>query len=483
MEESVTRCRKLLAIIALTVLIAGSNGQEPVKEKAAVDKAARPDAGVVRNLIEQLRSPDFKIREKATQDLLRLDEVPDALREAVKSEDPEVRRRAQSILDRITKRLEEKAFQAIAKELHKLELDRLVRQMATDERSAGDKRWEIIQAVAKAVTRRARELGGQQLPVPEIDVKSLPLADLAREGADLQNKRVLLRTNERRFTSMRDCVVLCTGSTPRITGLTNSILLVDGDFTAATGIDNSLLIVRGNVGCVTVIRKSIVIATGNFLGATGCDDSFLQVNNQRIRFNGAERSVFIKPMIKTTRPTTSRVLDTEKGPLHLLRFSARKTDAQLAWGKEVKGLAVAITPADQKDKFLVRWKNVGKEPLEMPWMRFNFDVVDQYNDDLLDHVLLKGPDGKLVKARQYPPPKVGQSPSSLHAVVLGPGQTHEEIFDLWAYVERPAAPGLYRLTLELDTRDGRLGLDREVKSWKDKIQSNVLEITLGKMTP
>src|SRR5262249_41865215 len=352
---------------------------------------------------------------------------------------PEVRLRAQTALKHITARLDERAFKAMMADLHKVELDRFVRRMVTDEQFAGERQWEIIQAIVKVVTRKANELGGRQYPVPDFDMKSLPLADLSRDRVGVTNKRLLLRGPEPRFTSLQNCVILCTGPTPRVTVLSNSILLVDGDFTGATGVDNSLLIVRGNVGRVTSVRGSIILATGNFLGATGCDHSFVQVNNQRIRFTGSEKSVLVKTTVKTTGDTTSHVLDTGKGPLQLLRFSKRKTDAQLAWGKEVNGLAVAITPADQEGKVLVRWKNVGKDLLEIPWTRFDSDLIDKHADDLFGHVFLKGPGGKLVPARQHQGRNVGGPPPLLNSVVLGPGQTHEEIIDLWAYVERPAA--------------------------------------------
>jgi hypothetical protein len=483
MKASLVCLRALLSLVALAVLIPGIHGQEVRKEKEKATGADKPaakfDPAAVRKLIEQLKSKDFRTREKATRELSRLDEVPDGLREAARSGDLEARRRAQKVLNHITARLEEKAFKALIADLHKVELDRFIRRMVTDEKFAGDEQWKLIQALARAVTQKANELSGQRFPVPDFDLKSLPLADLARGSVDIRKKRLLLRNPEPYITSLQDCVILCTGRTPRMTGLTNSILIVDGDFTGATGVENSLLIVRGNVGRVTSVHKSIILATGNFLGATGCDNSFLQVNNQRIRFTTSSNSVIVKTAVRTTGQTTSRVLDTDKGPLRLLRFGKRKTDAQLAWGREVNDLAVAITPADQEHRFLVRWKNVGKGLLEIPWTRFNSAVMDKHADDLLGHVYLKGPGGKLVPARQYPGLPADRLPFFLNNVVLGPGQTHEEVIDLWAYVERPAA-GKYQLSVELHIPAGRGRLEVEARLWAGKVRSNTLEITVGK---
>jgi len=457
-----------------------TSGQE--QQAAGADKSNKPsklDPSAVRKLIADLQSPDFKTREKATQELSKLEEIPDALREAAKSSDAELRRRAQAALDRVTERVEELAFQALAAEFHNIEIDRFVRRMVTEEKFAGDAQWKLIQAIAKAVTKRANDLGGQRFPVPEIDVTSLPLADLAQERVSINGKRVLLQQREPRFTSWVNCVILCTGSTPRTTVASRSILIVDGDFNGATGVDNSIVIVRGNVGRLNGLTRSILIATGNFSGATSCDNSFLQVNNQRIRFTTSRDSTLVKTALKTTGPSTSRVIDTAKGPLQLLTFSKRKTDAELAWGKEDRGIAVAIAPADQKDKFLIRWKNVSKELLEIPWNRFHHDPIRTRDDDLLGHIVLKGSHGKLAPAREYEAPKFRGPALRMNDIVLGPGQVHEEIIDLWEYVERPKEPGRYQLSLDADFAGGR-GHEWEAKFWSGRAESNILEIDVGK---
>ena len=203
------------------------------------------------------------------------------------------------------------------------------------------------------------------------------------------------------------------------------------------------------------------------------------MNNQRVRFTTSENSVLVKTTVKTTGPTTSRVLDTDKGPLQLLRFSKRKTDAQLAWGKAVSGLAVAVTPTDKKGKVLVRWKNVGKGLFEVPWLRHTGNRFGSHGDDLLGHVVLKGPDGKSVPARKNPP-RAGGPHDIPRNFVLGPGQIHEEILDLWDYVERPAAAGKYQLEIELDIPAGRHRWEVEARLWTGKVHTNELTISLNK---
>jgi hypothetical protein len=154
---------------------------------------------------------------------------------------------------------------------------------------------------------------------------------------------------------------------------------------------------------------------------------------------------------------------------------------KVEWGKEVGGLAVSISPAAQdKGRILVRWKNVGKEPLELPWVRFGSDPVYKDRDDLLNHVSLKKPGGDLVPARKYEFPKIGGPPYRPRTVILDPEKVHEETIDLWTYVEKPAEEGRYQVWVELEVRTGYAPSREGARYWTGKIQSNVLEVELAK---
>jgi hypothetical protein len=132
----------LIVTVALSALTRAL-GQEPAKD------AAKPDAAAVAKWIAQLKSSDFKVRSQAANDLSKLDEVPAALREAIDSGDLETKRRAEAIVASITARLEEKAFRAMLADMHKVEVDRFVRRMVTQENFRGDKEWKVIEAIAK----------------------------------------------------------------------------------------------------------------------------------------------------------------------------------------------------------------------------------------------------------------------------------------------------------------------------------------------
>jgi hypothetical protein len=290
--------------------------------------AAKPDPAAVRKLIDDLKSDDFETRDKATKELSKLEEVPAALREATKSNDAEVRRLAEAAIETITARAEEKAFQALVADLQKVEVDRFVRRMVTDADFAGDKQWDVVQALTKVVTAKADELGGKKFKVPELDMKALPLQrGLARNEFAVSGKRLLLNNPKTPVTTVDGCVILSAGQTPYVTGLSNSIVIVDGDFTGCTSLNNCLLIVRGNVGGITSVTNSVILATGECKGATLCSKSFYQVANQQMRFTSASNNVYVKTTVQTTGDdATSRVLDTDRGPLNLLKFSEMKKD-------------------------------------------------------------------------------------------------------------------------------------------------------------
>jgi hypothetical protein len=444
-------------------MIASISGKEPSTEKSAAGKkpAAKTNPAVIAKLIAQLKSDDFQTREKASRQLAELDEVPDALHRAAKDADLEVARRAKAAITLITDRAEERAFQAMLRDLHQVELDRFVRRMITDKKYAGDKQWKIIEAVAKAVTAEANKSAGRPFPVPDFAATK---------------SRLLLSPETPERVRGNQSIILSTGATPYITAIRNSLVIVNGDFTGATGIDNSLLIVRGNVGRVTGVSNSIILATGSWDGATSMSDSFVQVNNYLIRFTRAQDSVLIKTLIRTTGDTNSRVLNTDKGPLQLLKFSPRPTDAQLAWSEAVDNLSVALAPLDASGQILIRWKNAGKEALQLPWVRFHSDRIDVGRDDLLGQLFLKGPDGKLAPARSYPELRRRRPPMRDRCVILGPGRTHEETISLWSYVEKPAAAGKYQLSMELDIANGRRGMEWNVKTWSGKIRSKTLKV-------
>lgn len=317
--------KRLFPLAALLVLAAAIGAAD---EKAAV----KSDPAAIRKFVEQLGSEDFRTREKATQELSKLEEVPDELRAATKSADPEVCRRAQSAAIAITARAEDKAFRAV---LQKVELDRFVRRMVTEANFANDEQWKFVQTLARALPAKASELGGRHVKVSDLDMKSLPQQTGPPSETTEGNKgmRILLSDSKSKLFSVSGCVILSAGPMPEITSLTDSIVIVDGDYSGGICVHNCLLVVRGNIGHITSVSHSVILATGECKGVYGSRDSFYQVGNKHLRFQNAQNNVLVKSTLKDPkRPdpeqpinhVKNRILDTEHGPLQMLKFSELK---------------------------------------------------------------------------------------------------------------------------------------------------------------
>src|SRR5262249_54020054 len=143
----------------------------------------------------------------------------------------------------------------------------------------------------------------------------------------------------------------------------------------------------------------------------------------------------------------------------------------IEWGKEVRGLAVSIAPAPGgKGRYEIRWKNVGKETLEVPWVRFDSDVTYKNLDDLLNHVFLKDADGKLAAARKYKFPIIGGPPYRPRTVILEPDKVHKETIELSTYLEKPPDKGVHQLWIELDIESGFAPSRKGATYWTGKIR-------------
>jgi hypothetical protein len=214
-------------------------------------------------------------------------------------------------------------------------------------------------------------------------------------------------------------------------------------------------------------------------GATSCRSSFIQAKNEAIRFTSCADSVFIKT-IPTDR-NANRILDTDKGPLQMLKFSTKKPvpDEQLKWGKSVDGLAVAIAPEERAGSYLIRWKNIGNDTLEIPMARGD---IDTERNDLWENVFLKAADGKSLPARQsrFPERRGIGARQRVPTIVLEPGKSYDESISLPYYVAPPVEKGRFQLFIGLDNTGAQVTPQKGARFWTGKIQSNEIEITFGK---
>ncbi len=96
--------RKLIAAIAPVVLFAAGTSLYAADAPPAIAPATQPTAAddQVRDLIKQLGNDDFHVREEAENKLAKMGRTAlPALKEALKSEDPEIKSKAEAVIARI----------------------------------------------------------------------------------------------------------------------------------------------------------------------------------------------------------------------------------------------------------------------------------------------------------------------------------------------------------------------------------------------
>jgi hypothetical protein len=108
--------------------------------------------------------------------------------------------------------------------------------------------------------------------------------------------------------------MLCNRPRSGFGSIEDSVVIVNGDFRGAARVRNCLLIVRGNVGQIATVQNSIILATGKFEGGTGGENSFFQAGTT-VTITSPSR-----------RDNAFLILETERGPLQLLKFASSFED-------------------------------------------------------------------------------------------------------------------------------------------------------------
>lgn len=271
----------------------------------------------VARLIADLGSSSFQTRQAATKALRALGEkaLP-ALREASRSTDLEVKRRARTICNEVEERIRERAIALMLKNVNQEGLDRLIALMATRQNFARDEHWEVLLKTIKAMTERSEELSSQKFHLPELDWKTCPLVH--QPGNVVQNSRLLVSDlNQVRF--FHRCLVICNGDLNRMTSCSQNILLVNGDVKGFTSLNNSFVFCTGKVGRITGIRNSVIICAGGFEGATRITTSLIQAPEIGRSSVVEDCSIVGLKEVQGGRPS-NKFVEAERGPLGICKL-------------------------------------------------------------------------------------------------------------------------------------------------------------------
>jgi len=240
-------------------------------------------------LIAQLGSDSFEAREAATRRLMECDEALPSLRQAQKSTDAEVARRAGEILTAFVRKEKERAFAQLAELAKHGAVDRAVEQLVRGEKGDdADGCWQVMADLAGKLTDLERKCYGEASWPAGYIVKSdnfnklavslqLKIVGARADPPELRNGLIVLRAEEIEASHLYHCLfavsgcikarkvsqsVLFSGGSTSISGAYKALIVCDGDFTAGSGVIDSLIIARGTITCETEVVNSRLISGG-----------------------------------------------------------------------------------------------------------------------------------------------------------------------------------------------------------------------------
>lgn len=255
--------------LALLAFYASAEVQTPL--------TASLDDESVEELVRQLGSDRFDLRELASRRLMSIPEADAALRAAEKSADPEVARRATLILKEQARRRAQNALKRLQVYAHAGRLDLLATEFAAwDHGYYETECWNLVAQVAKQLVVWEKKTHHKiALPCyPESPFSDFQqYLETARPGRVVNRRGILTRGGAQlsRGVDMRICAniagsILVSGEGirflgPQVHGIVSSILIA-GDSVDLGVITSSVVVCDGDLFVRTTAVKSIILASG-----------------------------------------------------------------------------------------------------------------------------------------------------------------------------------------------------------------------------
>lgn len=218
--------------------------------------AQHDDRAPYAELVKDLDSPDFRVRETATRRLLKTEGAANYLRKLLEfpSLTDEPRRRVERVLRQIDEFGYDRTLEAFARCLKSGHIDEIIDVTAEIGVYPSPEAWERI--LARATETQARVLDKKQMPVPVLrphhtkqwsKIVHVPAAPslLVNKNAKLHNS-LLIATLPVEAAHLSDDVVF-TNADLKCRFIYHSIVFCDGDVTASDFITYSLVIATGTI--------------------------------------------------------------------------------------------------------------------------------------------------------------------------------------------------------------------------------------------
>jgi hypothetical protein len=254
------------------------------REKTPPSAKQRRDE--IRKLIEQLNAEAFKDRETAMRRLMERDDALAALKEAAKSDNAEVRRRAEKAIEAINKRLGKRAIQRAVAKLKKGQTDQFVEQVFAWREYMDEEGWKGALEHAQAIADKAGKLNGghKYKALPRIELAKLKFSHTDHlkmpECHQIQRQGVITEDANLSEGLVRDDFLICRGAVKVSDNLGWSVIFLNGDLNIGT--PNSLgtllyciVVCDGNVTVSSDIADCVVLATGTVSVGGDVQDSVI----------------------------------------------------------------------------------------------------------------------------------------------------------------------------------------------------------------
>lgn len=285
----------------------------------------------IRKLIGQLSSEHFKDREEATRRLIEREDALPALREAVKSEDAEIRARAQKALETITKRLAKRALRRAIGKLKKGQTDQFVDTVVQWRDYVDEECWKAALDHFHTVNDKAMKASGGQFKLtrnPRRLMTTLPWVEITKlrfshtdhlkkgERANINRERIIADSITVPDGFIHNSFVICSGSVRQKYSLGSSIVLSNGNLHVGDkerfgGIGGCVVICDGDV-TADGVGDSVIICTGKVSIGEGARNSVI--------VSGSEVRMRLNPDFPGAIIENSLIQERQLRPLDFIRF-------------------------------------------------------------------------------------------------------------------------------------------------------------------
>ncbi len=293
---------------------------------AAADEARRSeplqkvDAAEIQKLIERLGDEKFVRREEAMRQLRALGEPAlDAIEKALRSEDAEIRSRAEKLAVELRHIRRERLFRAMAEKIKDLPLDQFVDRLATRDEFDKTENWDRLYDIANIMSQRAEMLADRKWPLPNLNYKTFPTVS-GKSAVRYVNQKIRADGIDRRISALQNCVLVSSGNVQYITSIVNSIVFIEGDLAACTSIIDSFVVCNGSLGRAVLIRNSVVLTTSDFASSTRAERSFFQVKSVGNHAISSQNVYLNLKSVASRNATDNRFIQNDKGPLQAVTF-------------------------------------------------------------------------------------------------------------------------------------------------------------------